>query len=101
MSVKLLTNGGCIGLSESTLIKMPHCCKSHVAAQIMKNVPGGKDLNHLLYVPLLFCYFSKQQQMVRVTPVMARRPRVVMGMRRRLRQKITTLIHMHILAFTR
>ena len=25
---------GCTGSSESTLIKMPHCWKSHVAAQI-------------------------------------------------------------------
>ena len=42
MSVKLLTEhrleflsktGGCTGLSESTLVKMPHCWKSHVAAQ--------------------------------------------------------------------
>ena len=45
MSVKLLTehhleflslNGGCTGLSESTLVKMPHCWKSHVAAQTKK-----------------------------------------------------------------
>ena len=44
MTVKLLTEhhleflslkGGCTGLSESTLIKMPHCWKSHVAAQII------------------------------------------------------------------
>ena len=28
MSVQLLTNGGCIGLSESTLVKMPHCSVS-------------------------------------------------------------------------
>ena len=42
MSVKLLTehnlevlslNGGCTGSSESTLVKMPHCWKSHVMAQ--------------------------------------------------------------------
>ena len=42
MSVKLLTEhrleflslkGGCTCLSESTLVKMPHCWKSHVAAQ--------------------------------------------------------------------
>ena len=26
--------GDCIGSSESTLVKMPHCWKSHVAAQI-------------------------------------------------------------------
>ena len=41
MSVKLMTEhnlefpslkGGCTGSSESTLVKMPHCWKSHVAA---------------------------------------------------------------------
>ena len=41
MNVKLLTEhhlkflslkGGCTGSSESTLVKMPHCWKSHVAA---------------------------------------------------------------------
>ena len=41
MIVKLLTGhrlvflslkGGCRGLSESTLVKMPHCWKSHVTA---------------------------------------------------------------------
>ena len=44
MIVKLLTEhhleilrlkGGCIGLSESTLVTMPHCWKSHVTAQLM------------------------------------------------------------------
>ena len=39
LSVKLLTEqclellslkGDCTGLSEATLVKMPHCCKSHV-----------------------------------------------------------------------
>ena len=43
MSIKLLTEpnleflglkGGCTGSSESTLVKMPHCWKSHVAAQL-------------------------------------------------------------------
>ena len=43
MTVKLLTEqhlkflrlkGGCTGSSESTLVKMPHCWKSHVAAHI-------------------------------------------------------------------
>ena len=43
MSVKLLTEhhleflslkGGCTGSSESTLVKMPHCWKSHVTAQL-------------------------------------------------------------------
>ena len=44
MSVKLLTEHhlmflslkeGCTGSSESTLVKMPHCWKSHVMAQII------------------------------------------------------------------
>ena len=44
MIVKLLTEhhleclrlkGGCIGLSESTHGKMPHCWKSHALAQII------------------------------------------------------------------
>ena len=43
MSVKLLTKhhleflsfkGDCTGSSESTLVKMPHCWKSHVTAQL-------------------------------------------------------------------
>ena len=43
MSVRLLTEhhlaslglkGGCLGSSESTHVKMPHCWKSHVAAQL-------------------------------------------------------------------
>ena len=43
MTVTLLTEhhlvflslkGGCTGLSESTLVKMPHCWKSHVTAQL-------------------------------------------------------------------
>ena len=31
----LSLKGGCRGLSESTHVKMPHCCKSHVAAQLI------------------------------------------------------------------
>ena len=45
MTVKLLTEhhfkfvslkGGCTGSSESTLVKMPHCWKSHVMAHIVR-----------------------------------------------------------------
>ena len=45
MCVKLLTEhdleflslkGGCTGLSESTLVKMPLCWKSHVTAHTLK-----------------------------------------------------------------
>ena len=44
MSVKLLTEhnfeflsliGGCTDSSETTLVKMPHCWKSHVMAQLL------------------------------------------------------------------
>ena len=43
MNIKLLTEhhleylclkGGCIGSSESTLVKMPHCWKSHVVGHV-------------------------------------------------------------------
>ena len=48
MIVKLLTEhhleflslkGGCRGSSESTHVKMPHCWKSHAAAQMIDTDP--------------------------------------------------------------
>ena len=56
MSVKLLTEkhleflsltGGCIGSSESTLVKMPHCWKSHFTAQVVYAywMPVDKSVN--------------------------------------------------------
>ena len=54
MIVKLLTEhhleflslkGGCRGLSESTLVKLSNCWKSHAAAHIIK----GKDSRYKLY----------------------------------------------------
>ena len=45
MSVKLLTGqhflslkGGCTGLSESSLVKMPHCWKSCVMTHIIQSL---------------------------------------------------------------
>ena len=47
MIVKLLTeqhleilslNGGCTDSSESTFVKMPHCWKSHAAAQFIMSL---------------------------------------------------------------
>ena len=35
----LSLEGGCTGLSESTLVKMSHCWKSHVTAHIILSVP--------------------------------------------------------------
>ena len=46
MSIKLLAEhhleflslkGGCTGSSESTLVKIPHCWKSHVVAHMLLN----------------------------------------------------------------
>ena len=34
----LSLKGGCTGLSESTLVKMPHCWKSYVAAHIVSDL---------------------------------------------------------------
>ena len=47
MSIKLQTEhhfeflslkGGCTGSSECTLVKMPHCWKSHVAAKLLLKI---------------------------------------------------------------
>ena len=55
MSVKLLTEhhleflslkGGYTGSSESALVRIPHCWKSHVAAQFCRNDPETNLTNH-------------------------------------------------------
>ena len=54
MTVKLQTEyhleflslkGGCTGSSESTLVKIPHCWKSHVLAHLFFTVSNGTDLD--------------------------------------------------------
>ena len=54
MTVKLLAEqhleflsfkGGCIGLSESQHVKMPHCWKSHVAAHLFVDHQTGTFRN--------------------------------------------------------
>ena len=61
MAVKLLTEhnldflsltGGCTGSSESTLVNMPHCWKSHVTAHLFETLQQSSKLelqyvNHL------------------------------------------------------
>ena len=56
MAVKLLSKchleslslkGGCTGLSEPTLVKMPHCWKSHVAAQLCTSILAHCRMHHL------------------------------------------------------
>ena len=60
MSVKLLTKhhlefltlkGGCTGSSESTLVKMPHCWRSHVTAHLV--MPTSDHTGDMPY-PLQF-----------------------------------------------
>ena len=59
MTVKLLTehhlaflslNGGCTGSSESTLVKMPHCWKSPITAQMYTR----KAMKELLAIRRIF-----------------------------------------------
>ena len=66
-SVKLLTEyhleflslkGCCIGSPESTFVKMPHCWKSHVMAQLYirnrgDNIPRISIRNHCQLNPVL------------------------------------------------
>ena len=41
----LSLKGGCIGLSKSTLVKMPHCWKPHVKAHIHSAVvPNAEEV---------------------------------------------------------
>ena len=61
MTVKLLTDflslkGGCTGLAESTLVKIPHCWKSHVTTHIRPLAgyglppppPRGNFVDHII-----------------------------------------------------
>ena len=58
MNVKLLAEhhleflsfkGGCTGSYESTLVKMPYCWKSHVAAQLLRLL-SENVISYLLHV---------------------------------------------------
>ena len=64
MTVKLLTEhhleflsfkGGWTGLSESTLVKMPHCWKSHVTALLYNVVLGHRRSSNKLWYIVRFC----------------------------------------------
>ena len=66
MIVKLLTEqhleflslkGGCTGSSESTLVKMPHCWNSHVAAHL------GFVVRFLIACSVQFCDTFAEHQM--------------------------------------
>ena len=62
MTVKLLTahhlefqslKGGCSGLSESTLVKMPHCWKSRVTAHMCFFSLAHHSIPHFYFVNIL------------------------------------------------
>ena len=70
MIVKLLTEhhleflslkGGCTGSSESTLVKMPHCWKSHVVAYLLNKTLFPIAKNNVFDHK---CHFSDQQSYV-------------------------------------
>ena len=61
MIVKLLTErhleflslkGVCTGSSESTLVKMSHCWKSHAATQIIKYAPHVYSIDMTMLIEL-------------------------------------------------
>ena len=66
MTVKLLTEhhleflnltGDCTGSSESTLVKMPHCLKSHVMAHMSK----AKTFNNQMYPSKMLTIQSRKE----------------------------------------
>ena len=67
MTVKLLTKhnlaflslkGGCTGSSECTIVKVPHCWKSHVMAQMYSHLKHAyTDVKWVHYLYLL-CKFK-------------------------------------------
>ena len=66
MTVKLLTEhhlrflslkGGCRGLSESTLVKMPHCWKSRVTAQMISLLMFSYFISQNLFMYLFVVMF--------------------------------------------
>ena len=69
MNVKLLTTHhlefqsfkvGCTGLSEFTLVKMPHCWKSHVTAHLILQTLSHFNSDGYLYSKHGFDHFTGQ-----------------------------------------
>ena len=56
----LSLNGGCTGLSESTLVKMSNCWKSHAPAQLL-NAKQIAWINVVLVVKDIFVIFRKNE----------------------------------------
>ena len=64
MNVKLLTEhhmeclsfkGGCTGSYESTLVKMPHCLKSHAMAHMIPYTQAPENMVNI-YPVTMFCF---------------------------------------------
>ena len=53
----LSLKGGCTGSSESTLVKMPQCWKSHVMAQFIIITPLHVPKVNKIYVTLQLSWF--------------------------------------------
>ena len=67
MTVKLLTEhhldylilkGGCTSLPESTFVKMPHCWKSHVMAQIVTCSCFHYHMENIEMILIFYCDFG-------------------------------------------
>ena len=76
MSVKLLTEKhleflrvkrGCTGSSESTLVKMPHCWESHVAAHKCFTVLHVSHQSDFQQHAMIISIGSKISEAVRIT----------------------------------
>ena len=73
MNIKLLTEhhleclsltGGCTGSPESTLVKMPHCWKSHVMAHMFVSIEDSREAikeitchNHVSRLQISWCFY--------------------------------------------
>ena len=77
LNVQLLTEhhleflrlkGGCTGSSESTLVKIPHCWKSHVAVHISVDRDGRFD-GPRLYNGQVFWHLWNRIKQYNITPI--------------------------------
>ena len=64
-STFLSLKGGCSGLSEFTLVKMPHCWKSHALAQLSSECRSTMKILAFLFFALTKLYLNQQQMITR------------------------------------